>query len=166
MGHRQDFWEPIRKYILVRLGIVTQFLEDITGSPYYTTSETHNNQFVGRVSMREEVFEEFLHDAGFDRNPISSYKHLESDPDNYEEGSWRNTSLADDGRQLHLIFYNGNNIKHAENDHVYIYAHTEYRWDEHPVKHYWGAEINGQEGVRLVKDILDQQGVTYDLIRP
>lgn len=167
MAHKQDFWEKLRKWMIPKLGLVVQFMEDVTGKDYYVESGTHNNQFVGRVRMDEESFERVLHDIGFERNPLAALKHLESDQDNYEEGSFRKIGFDDaPDMQLHVILYDGANMNEGESDCIYVYAHWEYRWDVAPVKHYRGKQVNGPKGARMMKDLLDQHGINYQLIRP
>jgi hypothetical protein len=167
LGHGADFWERIRAVILPRLGIAVQYIEDIAGNKYYVRSETHNNEFVGRVPFPEENFERKLDTMDFQRNPLSSWKRLESDPDQYEEASFRKIGFDEyPDMQIHVVLYDGSNIQDADSGYTYIYAHWEYRWDKHPIKHYYGKEKSGPEGVKKMKDILDQRGIPYEPIRP
>lgn len=167
LGHKSDFWERIRAYLLPKAGILVQYLKDVTGEKYYVRSETHNNEFVGRVSYSEETFEKFLDSAGFQRNPLSSWKRLESNPSEYEEASFRKVGFDEyPDMQIHVVLYDGSNIQNDTSGYTYVYAHWEYRWDRHPIKHYYGEEKSGPEGVKRMKDILDQRGVTYEPIRP
>lgn len=167
MGHKEDWWEGLREWLIPKLGWITQLLEDITGDRFYVESGTHNNQFVGRVPMPEEEFEAVLHDLGFDRNPLAAWKHLESDPDNYEEASFRKVGFEDyPDMQVHVILYDGNNMDEGEDDHTYVYAHWELRWDKDPWGHYRGHEYSGPDGVRRMKNMLDEKGITYEGIRP
>jgi len=166
MGHKQDWWERVRATVIPKIGLVTQLIEDVTGSYYYVRTETHNNQFVGRVPMNEEKFEKELHEMGFDRNPLSSLKTLGSTGES-EEGSWRKVGFEDaPAFQLHVILYDGEPINNAEVDVTYVYAHWELRWDTNPIKHYRGVDANGPEGVRRMKRLLDENGIGYEPIRP
>lgn len=163
MGHTHDFWEPLRRIIIPKIGAIVQLYNDITGSAYYAETKTHGNQFVGRVAMSEDEFEKVLHDGGYERNPLSSWKRLAT-TDEEMEGSWR--KVLDDDFQIHVVLYDGSKIHNANTGYTYIYAHKEYRWDVHPVKHYNGVKFNAGDGVRKVKDFLDQRGIPYDLYRP
>jgi len=165
MGHKQDWWEGLRKKVVPKFGLITQLLEDVTGHHFYVKSETHNNQFVGRVQMNEEEFEKTLHDMGFDRNPLSSLKSLGEGE--VREGSWRKVGFDDAPEmQLHVVLYDGEPIDNAQVDVTYVYAHWELQWDLHPWAHYRGKRVNGPEGVRRMKRLLDEQGVGYEPIRP
>lgn len=166
MSHRLDFIETIRRVIIPRLGLITQFIEDVTGVPLYAESETHNTEFVGRVEMGEEAFEKYLDGCGFERNPLSSWKHLKS-TEEHEEASFRKVGFEDfPDYQVHVILYDGSLINNADTGYTYIYAHWEYRWDKHPIKHLKRENYNGPEGVRRMKSNLDQNGLPHEPIRP
>lgn len=165
MAHEHDYWEGWRSWFIPKLGGIARFLEDVTGDKYYVESETHNNQFVGRVDMNIERFEESLHEMGFVRNPLASLKQLPSGKT--EEGSFRKIGYDEfPEMQLHVITYDGSKMQNADSSSVYVYAHWELRWDVHPWKHYRGDRFNAQEGVRRMKDLLDQNGINYTLERP
>lgn len=166
MGHNHDYWEGWRGWLIPKLGAVAQLIEDVTGGHYYVRGETHNNQFVGRIPMSEEEFEKELHDLGFHRNPLSAWKTLNSTGET-EEASFRKIGFEDSPKyQLHVVLYDGSNIQNAETDHTYVYAHWEYRWDIHPIKHYRGENKSGSKGVQKMKNMLDAEGIVYELIRP
>jgi hypothetical protein len=165
MGHKHDYWERLRGWLIPKLGIFAQFLEDVTGDRYYVESKTHNNQFVGRVDMGEEEFEKELHDMGFERNPLAAWKHIDTGEN--EEGSFRKVGYENHpDMQLHVILYDGDKMAEC-GECVYVYAHWELRWDVDPIGHYrGGGEWNPAEGVRRMKDLLDQNGIEYTLERP
>jgi hypothetical protein len=166
MSYRKDYWERIRKYVIPKLGEITQFIEDITGAYYYVKGETHNNQFVGRVPLGEESFEKELSEMGFERNPLASWKRLASTGEQ-EEGSFRKIGFdKHPDKQLHVVLYDGKKINNAEVDVTYVYAHLEYRWDTDPIKHYRSVEMSGPDGVRMMKKLLDENGIMYEPIRP
>jgi hypothetical protein len=164
MTHTHDYWEKIRTWLIPKLGVVAQFLEDATGYDYYVMSETHNSQFVGRVPMGEEEFESVLHDMGFVRNPLASLKIHGSGET--EEGSWRRVSENEPNFQIHAVLYDGSNVDNAETDVTYVYAHWEYRWDRHPIKHYNEVNYNAAKGRKLLTKMLDENGIPHDPIRP
>lgn len=164
MGHKHDYWEGIRRWFITKLGVLVQLLHDLFGVDLYVQSETHNNRFVGRVPMPEEEFEEVLHDLGFERNPLASLKSLRSGE--VEEGSWRKVGFEESEMQLHLVLYDGEPMRSGDAGYTYLYAHWEYRWDIHPWKHYRGHDLNGPEGVRRMKKMLDEYGVNHEPIRP
>lgn len=165
MGHNHDYWEGWRAWLIPKLGAVAQLFEDITGKHFYVEAKTHNNQFVGRVPMPEEKFEKELHDLGFERNPLASWKHLGSGE--HEEASFRKVGFDDHPEyQLHVILYDGSKIQNADSGHTYVYAHWEYRWDVYPWKHYRGVNFDAQEGVKRMKDLLGQASIDYKPVRP
>ena len=162
MGHSHDWVESLRRRIIPKLGVVTAFLEEITGKNYYVTAETRDDQFVGCVPMGEEEFEEELHDMGFDRNPAASLKRHFRVGD-VEECSFRK---ANGDKQLHVILYDGKEIANADSGEVFIYAHWEYRWDKYPLKHYRGESLNFKIGVDRMRRLLEDNGIPYDHVQP
>lgn len=166
MSHTKDYWEKIRNYIIPKLGVFTQWIEDLTGGDYYVEGETHNNQFVGRVNMGEEEFEKVLDDLGFERNPLASLKQLKRTGET-EEASFRKVDIPGfPDMQIHVVLYDGKKMQNADSDVTYVYAHWEMRWDTHPLKHYREKNFNAPEGARRMKDLLDQNGIEYILERP
>jgi len=148
-------------------GVLTQFIEDMTTCRYYVDSGTHNKQFVGRVPICMRDLEERLSDLEFKRNPLASLKRSESDYDNFEEGSWRKVGFEDHPKmQLHVILYDSNAIDNRDDDMTYVYAHWEYRWDVHPIRHFRGKNASGPEGVRRMKKLFDENGINCKSVRP
>lgn len=167
IGYKQDWIESLRGWLIPKLGIFSHILEEITGEEFYVESETHRDQFVGRVPMNEESFEKELDDMNFHRNPLAAWKARRKDPEDLEEGSWRKVGYDENPRmQLHVVLYDGSPINNADVGCTYVYAHWEYRWDTDPVKHYRGVDYNAGEGVRRVKKLLDENGISYEPIRP
>jgi len=165
MGHEQDWIERVRLWLIPKLGRVAQHLNHVGGEPLYVSYKLHNNEFVGRVDMPEEEFEKELDEMGFERNPIAALKT--NSAGETEEGSWRRVGYDDHpDRQLHVILFDGDKMADAPTGCVYVYAHWELRWDTDPIAHYKGKKYNGSEGVRRMKDLLDQNGITYTLERP
>lgn len=165
MSHKQDYWERLRSSIVPPIGVLVQFINETFRQELYVTSESRRNQFVGRVKMDEEEFEEVLHDNGFERNPLASLKNRFGGE--VEEGSFRKLYPEDDDRfQLHVILYDGSEIQNANTGETFIYAHWEYRWDVHPWKHYRGYDLDADEGVRKMRKILRIEGIDYEFIQP
>lgn len=165
MGHNKDYWEGVRNWVVPKLGLISQWIEDFTGKHYYVTATTHNNQFVGRVPMNDESFEEVLHDLGFERNPLAVLKTLEDGEP--EESSWRKVGYDEHpDMQLHVILYDGERIESGDAGYTYVYAHWEMRWDVAPLTHYRAVNKNTGEGVRRMKKLLDEYGVRHEAIRP
>lgn len=161
MGHEHDWLEPVRRRVVPRVGSLFALLEDLLGKKLYHSSEQRRRQFVGRVRMDEESFEQFLHDAGYERNPLAWLK--QNTEREIEEGSWRHCR---DEMQTHLILYDGENAPNAQSGELFLYAHDEYRWDVHPWKHLTGERVDADTGVRRVKKMLEESGIDYDYIQP
>jgi len=162
VGHRQDYWERIRRFILPKVGVFFAALEDFIGDEYYHVSEQRRNQFVGRIEMDEESFEKILDDWGYERNPLAWLK-TRAKTGEVEEGSWRKT---DGPMQVHLVLYDGKHAPNANTGELFIYAHYEYRWDEHPIKHFNGVDVDTQTGVQRVRKLLQEEGINYEYVQP
>lgn len=166
MGHDHDYWEGWRRHIIPRLGVFVQLLNELLRVDMYVSSRSRRNQFVGRIQMNEERFEQYLHEWGFERNPLSSLK-TRLDTGEVEEGSWRKIYPHNAPEwQLHVIIYDGEQIANAKSGELFLYAHWEYRWDVHPWKHYKGVDIDEKEGVIRMRQLLDKDGIPYEFIQP
>lgn len=160
MGHKHDWLEPLRRRLVPRIGKLFALLEEYLGEEYYHNSEQRRNQFVGRIEMSEGEFEELLHEYEYDRNPFA---WLKSNDGEVEEGSWR---YCDDEMQVHLVFYDGEYAPNANSGELFLYAHYEYRWDVHPLKHLSGENVDTNEGVQRVRKMLQDEGIAYDFVQP
>ena len=72
------------------------------------------------------------------------------------DGSWvyRPSLLSD--RQLHVVLF-------AQSaDRVDVYAHNEYNWLRHPIKHAKQKDIRREEGAEQIRRWLDAQAIDYD----
>lgn len=142
MGHKQDFWERLR-------GTFAPFVGRLLFG--VRRRETSDGQFVGVVNMSEESFEAELHDMGFHRNPASYWKYIPRFGG--EAGSWRKTHGE---WQLHVILFSNSDER------THIYAHWEYRWDRHPIKHVRGTGANASKGVNEMRRELKLASIHYD----
>lgn len=143
MGHNQDFWEVLRTVLARPIGALVTGIRCTKDTP---------DRFVGYVEMPIEEFEEFLHRAGFERNPLSYWKKAPGLGD--EDGTWRKTH----GKwQLHAVLYTY--LDHP--DRTYIYAHWELRWDRHPLKHLRGVDLDPTKGVNQMRSLLKRRSVLY-----
>lgn len=164
-----DFFERLRRTLIPKLGAVVHLADEMTHSDLYVEGETHHSQFVGRVAMSEEEFEDILTGLNFVRNPLAAFKRRAGTRE-HEEGSfrWLGTNHADyrDDFQLHVILYDGSVVPNADTDETYVYAHWEYRWDVAPLKHYRAVEFQPQKGVAMMQTMLDAHDIPYDQTRP
>lgn len=147
-----DYIESYRAYLYPKLH---PFLDAVG---LYSIGKTFSNQFVGTVSVSEEVFEKELVDAGFHRNPIACYKSTKDG--RKSEGSWvllpekagEGIGLGSD-RQLHLtLFPRRDGQKGRE-----IYAHEEYDWRDKPIAHLRGKHFSPKAGVAKARQVFDSE---------
>jgi len=110
--------------------------------------------YVGTVGIPKAEFERELSQSGFAWGPVSWYHQpsVGSDPD----GSWtfRRAPLSD--RQLHVIL-----IDRAP-DRIDIYAHWEYNWFRHPIKHARQLDIDREAGSATMQSWLDGRDIGYE----
>ncbi|MDL5360880.1 hypothetical protein [Halalkalicoccus sp. NIPERK01] len=111
----------------------------------YAMTDNTEEEYVGTVDLPQRELEELLATAGFRRNVVSSLK-VRVDG-NVSDGSWawRASPLAD--WQLHLIL-------HDVGESVEAYAHWEYSWITHPVKHYRAVGCSPERGVGMAREFL------------
>jgi hypothetical protein len=80
LGADDDFWPAIRRRILPALDKIG------ATSDLYAAGEMSRAEYVGRVQMDLDAFEEELQSAGFYRNPLAAYK---TSPQGWQsDGSW------------------------------------------------------------------------------
>lgn len=161
-----DLFEKIRATVIPPVGKIVQLINEATGLDLYATSRTHESEFVARVHLPEEEFEEVLGEMGFVRNPLASLKQL-TKVSNIEEGSFRyiGQPLASN-KQVHVIIYDGRAGQDSKDDKTYVFAHHEYRWDTNPLKHYSGEDVRDRKGVSFVRRRLEDYDVPMDEARP
>lgn len=123
----------------------------LLGQPEYQLRQT---EYVGTVSLPMGELKSVLRDRGFDWGPISWYHQpsVGSDPD----GSWtyRDSPFAD--RQLHAI------LIHRAPDRIDVFAHEEYNWRRHPLRHWRQVGIDRAGGAETMQAWLTDQGVAVD----
>jgi hypothetical protein len=152
----------IRSYLLPPLG---RFLAKYAGHEgLYVTTETDHAEYVGLVEDDLRGTVDWFRDQGFVENPLAAYKDIEG-TDISEKGSltWRgppgylqthsdslpNSDLFAD-KQLHVILFELDGDRST----TAIFAHWEYSWAMHPIKHYRGIGVQDKRGARLCRDFL------------
>ena len=134
-----------------RLGPLLTRLARALGQPEYRLRDT---EYVGTVRQPLDEFTETLQDQGFEWDPLAWYHQppIGSDPN----GSWtfRRTALAD--RQLHVIL-----VAHST-AFVDVFAHEEYNWLRHPVRHLRQVDIERRAGSDEMRRWLERRGVDVD----
>lgn len=141
MGHRQSFWVPLRRHAWP---VVDCLLAPWGG---YATGTTRPESYVGTVQVDTDRFERLLHyELDFIRNPIAAFKQRTSGAPSGGSWVWRESLFAH--RQLHVVLF-------PVDDGTAVYAHWEYSWLRHPIRHYRIEELDASGGVETLRERLD-----------
>lgn len=125
------------------IGTLIHTIKEYREPKYYTDSEKHTNQFVGRIPTDRSSVENALTDREFAKTTKKRYR-----------------KTICQTMQLSIILYS------PDAKYTYMYAQTEDRWDKKPFTYYTNKHVNGSAGVRRAKKILSEDGFTYEPIRP
>ena len=147
-----------RDQLIEGIGVIVQSIVSWKSDNHYQNSDKHNTQFVGRVPLSQDEVESRLKDIGFVEEPNKL-----SDSHN----SWRMID-SDDGAemQLQVTLYDSRSIETTSINATFVYATMTKRWDTHPIEYYRNDDSSGPIGVKRMKNMLDAEGIVYDLIRP
>lgn len=122
------------------------------GQPEYRLRDT---EYVGTVQQPIDEFTERLQERGFEWDPLAWYHQppVGSEPN----GSWayRQTLLAD--RQIHVIL-----IAHSP-EYFDVFAHKEYSWLRHPIKHFRQVGIDRKAGRDEMRQWIGCQDIEIDV---
>ncbi|MDG5776780.1 hypothetical protein VB773_18730 [Haloarculaceae archaeon H-GB2-1] len=145
-------FQPTIPYLLRKvIGPWLTLLARAVGQPEY---RLYHSEYVGTVEMPLDEFISTLQEGGFRWGPVSWYHQppVGSDPD----GSWtyRPTPLSD--RQLHVVLC----VNAPER--IDVYAHEEYNWMRHPVKHARQVGIERERGASELQRWLEKEGIDHD----
>lgn len=113
----------------------------------------HPDEYVGTVQYGLGEFRSELREMAFEPEPIASLKiHRDG---RLSAGSWarRNSPLA--SWQLHVSLFQ------TDREAVDVFAHREYSWLRHPIKHYRGDGWDTASGVERMRSLLSTHGVTF-----
>lgn len=131
-----------------RIGPWLTRLAGTLGQPEYRIRPA---EYVGTVDMPMTELIAVLRSGGFTWGPFSWYHQppVETDPN----GSWtyRRSLFAD--RQLHVI------LTAQAPEHITVYAHEEYNWLRHPIKHGEQVGIDREKGASEVRTWLEDRGL-------
>ena len=148
---RQHPQSSVLRRIRDRVGPSIDRLARRVGQPEY---HVHDEGYAGTVSVPLADLESRLSDAGFAWDPVSLYHRTRVGTDT--DGSWvfRSSPLAD--RQLHVVLF-------AQSvDRTDVYAHEEYSWLRHPLKHARQEDIRRKRGSTEMRRWLDAQPFDYE----
>lgn len=134
-----------------RIGPLIDRLARRIGQPEY---HVHPEGYVGTARLPIADLEAKLRNGGFAWDPISLYHYTPAGSST--DGSWvyRSSLFAD--RQLHVVLFS------QALDRTDIYAHAEFNWLRHPLKHAEQVNIRREEGVAKMRRWLDAQGLEYE----
>lgn len=151
MSPSQRFLPTVPYRLRQRLGPAVDRLAAWIGQPEY---RLWYSEYVGTTDVPMDELIALLQGGGFRWGPVSWYHQppIGTDPD----GSWtyRPSPLAD--RQLHVV------LDERASGSIDVYAHEEYNWLRHPVKHARQVGIRRDEGSAEVRRWLESEGVEFD----
>ncbi|NHN59384.1 MULTISPECIES: hypothetical protein [Halorussus] len=134
-----------------RVGPCLTRLARTLGQPEFRLRDTG---YVGTVQQPLDEFTETLQEHGFEWDPLAWYHQppVGAEPN----GSWtyRRSLLAD--RQIHVIL-----IAHSP-EYIDVFAHEEYNWLRHPIKHLRQVGIEREAGSRQIRRWIESHGIAID----
>jgi len=137
--------------VRARLGPLITGLAQRFGQPEYRLRDT---EYVGTIQRPLDEFTETLQEHGFEWDPLAWYHQppVGSEPD----GSWtyQRGLLAD--RQIHTIL-----IAHSP-EYVDVFAHEEYNWLRHPIKHFRQVGIERKAGSSKMRRWIESHDIAVD----
>lgn len=118
------------------------------------TTHVYPSGYVATVHLPIEDLEAELRDGGFTWDPVSTYHYTPEG--NSTDGSWayRSGWLAD--RQLHVVLFA------RRSNRTEVYAHEEFNWLRHPIKHAKGVDIRRNMGAAKMRRWLAAHGMEYE----
>lgn len=171
--HTHDWLEAVRHALIPDLGHLLAEVNDDWSTDLYATLQTHVHELAFLWHEPEEAFERRLHELGFVRNPVAAWKSL--DDGSTEQGSWawrgRPPATSSTGEwehdpwadaQLHVIVFG-----EAGDGTTAAFAHWEYSWKTHPVKHYRGGDTPDgldDRGVALLRRMFRERVPEYEAL--
>ncbi len=133
-----------------RVGPWIDRLGNSLGGP---TTLVYPEGYVGTVDVPIDDFEAALNDGGFTWDPVSMYHRTPNG--STTDGSWAYRSSPLGRRQLHVVLFA------QRPDQIDVYAHDEFNWRRHPLRHARQVDIRREEGVAEMRRWLDDHGIAY-----
>jgi len=147
----QAFEPDVPYHLRQRVGPWLTRGAQLLGEPEY---ELRRSGYVGTLDRPIDEFAEALRDDGFSWGPVSWYHRppVGTDPN----GSWtyRSSRFAD--RQLHVI------LAARAPECIDVFAHWEYNWLRHPVKHAKQRSIDRETGSETMRAWLADRGIPFE----
>lgn len=118
------------------------------------TTHVYPRGYVGTIDLPIDDLEAELRDGGFTWDPLSMYHYTPAGSST--DGSWayRSSWFAD--RQLHVVLFA------QALDRTDVYAHDEFSWLRHPIKHAREVDIRRREAVAEMRRWLERTGLEYE----
>ena len=110
--------------------------------------------YVATVPLPISDLEAELRNGGFAWDPLSTYHYTPEG--NSTDGSWAYRSGWFADRQLHVVLFA------QGSERTDVYAHDEFNWLRHPIKHAREVDIRRDEGVAEMRRWLAVRGVEYE----
>ena len=146
-----DFHPGIPYRIRQMVGPWINRISKVFGPKSYHVRPT---EYVGTVDLPIDDLEATLRDDGFTWAPFSVYHRTPMGTSTDGSWSYRSSWLAD--RQLHVILFTQTPTR------VDIYAHEEYNWLRHPIKHAKQVDIDRKEGAAQMRSWLNDLNIEYE----
>jgi hypothetical protein len=149
MSHNNDYIERWRRFWYPK------FHKALSIVGLYATAGVDERQYAFTLSIDEERAEEiFLHELGFERNPLSAYKtHVDGRESELSLRLVNTPEYVEDGMQLHLTLFERKDGKPGRD----VYAHYEDDWEHAPIDHVRSKHMSLSEGVARSRAVLKQQ---------
>lgn len=115
----------------------------------------HPDEYVGTVQRGLHEFRSDLEAMSFTPEPIASLKvHQDG---RLSAGSWVRRASPLATWQLHVALFE------SGTDAIEVFAHREYSWLRHPYKHYTCEGWDTSSGVKRMRSLLSDHGVTFHI---
>lgn len=137
----------IRRLFLPTISKGIEIFNNIFDSHYYVTAKTAPAQFVGTINLTKHETILLFKMHGFTDNPLAALKSFDG---RYEIASLAFRERLFSKHQIHIILFELDDDPYT----TAIFAHKEYSWVRHPIKHYKVDYISNEEGVRYVRQLL------------
>ena len=146
-----DIRSSVSRRLRHRLGPWINGLARAVGQP---TTRVFPAGYVGTVDVPVGDLERELREGGFAWDPLSMYHHTREGSST--NGSWvyRSSWFAD--RQIHVVLFT------QGLDRTDVYAHDEFSWLRHPLKHVREVDIRREPAAAEMRRWLDERELGYE----